>query len=383
MATTAPALADDSATKAPPPALDELRRRCKVVVSGHPEGVPGEELQRVGDWCRANGWWPDRYGSGALIDGFELKVAALLGKEAAVYMPSGTMAQQIALRVWCERAGVPHIAMHATAHLEIHEQRGYARLHRLDATLLGAADQHTVAADLDACAERIAALLVELPAREIGGQLPSWDELVELAARARERGVFMHMDGARLWEAREAFAPRTYAEVCAHFDSVYVSFYKGIGALSGAMLLGPTDFVREARVWRHRHGGMLVQQHAAVASAAMRFDAALARMPAHRARALSLAAALAQIPGLRIRPMPPQVNMFHLHVAADAAALAAARDRIAEEEGIWLAQRFVATPTPGTAMTELYIGENALHVDDATIVPAYRRMLAYAHANPS
>ncbi len=383
MPTTTTAGADDSAAKPGLSGQDDLRRRCRHVVAGHPEGTPGEELLRVGEWCRSNGWWPDRYGGGALIDAFEEKVAALLGKEAAVYMPSGTMAQQIALRVWSDRVGVPDIAMHPTAHLELHEQRGYARLHRLAATLLGVADRPTLAVDLDACAERIAALLVELPAREIGGQLPTWDELAELVARARARGMFLHMDGARLWEAREAYAPHTYAEVCAHFDSVYVSFYKGIGALSGSMLLGPADFVREARVWRHRHGGMLVQQHATVASAAMRLDAALARMPAYRARAQAMAAALAHVEGLRIRPMPPQVNMFHLHIAADADALAVARDRIAEEDGVWLAQRFAATPTPGWAMTELYVGDNALNVDDATIVAAFRRMLAYAHAGSS
>ena len=186
------------------------------------------------------------------------------------------------------------------------------------------------------------------------------------------------MDGARLWEAREAYAPRTYAEICAHFDSVYVSFYKGIGALSGAMLAGSADFVQEARVWRHRHGGTVVQLHPAVASAAMRFDAALARMPTYRTRARALADGLARIPGCVIRPLPPQVNMFHLHLAADAAALDVARDRIAREDGLWLANRFAALPTPGMAMTELYVGENLGGADDAVVLPAFARLLEYA-----
>ncbi len=84
--------------------------------------------------------------------------------------------------------------------------------------------------------------------------MPAWNELREIAAIAQARGVKLHMDGARLWEAREAYAPHSFADVCAHFDSVYVSFYKGIGALAGAMLLGPEDFIAEARVWRRRHG---------------------------------------------------------------------------------------------------------------------------------
>jgi len=358
-----------------------LRRSCTLVVPGHPVQEPGAELAAIGAWCTAHGWRADLYGSGPLIDTFEQKLASLLGKEAAVFMPSGTMAQQIALRIWCDRAGVPHFAMHGTAHPELHEQRAYAHLHGLHATLLGDAARPTSAADLDACAERLAALLLELPAREIGGQLPSWEGLVELAERARARNVRLHMDGARLWEAREAYAPHTYAEICAHFDSVYVSFYKGIGALSGAMLAGPSDFVQEARVWRHRHGGTLVQLHPAVASAAMRFDAALARMPAYRARAFALADGLARIPGCVIRPVAPQVNLFHLHLAADAAALDLARDRIAREAGLWLANRFVALPTPGMAVTELYVGENLLDADDAIVLPAFARLLEYARTS--
>src|SRR5450631_2278466 len=218
---------------------ESLRRRCTIFVSGHAPAEPGEELVRVGEWCQKRGWHADRYGEGELIDAFERKVASILGKPAAVFMPSGTMAQLIALRIWCERAGVRRIAMHATSHLELHEERAYAHLHELQVTLLGPRERPTEVRDLAALPERVAALLIELPAREIGGRLPAWDELGKIATLARERGVKLHMDGARLWEAREAYAPQSFAAVCAHFDSVYVSFYKGIGALAGAMLLGP------------------------------------------------------------------------------------------------------------------------------------------------
>lgn len=363
-----------------PQELDALRRQCARIVPGHREAEPGAELIETGQWCRAHGWHADRYGQGALIEAFEAKVAALLGKEAAVFMPSGTMAQQIALRIWCERAGRAHVAMHPTSHLELHEQHGYSRLHGLHATLLGSADRPTQPDDLAACPEPLAVLLIELPAREIGGQLPSWGALGELAAMARARSVRMHLDGARLWEAHAAYHPHTHAEICAHFDSVYVSFYKGIGALSGAILAGPADFVREARVWRQRHGGTLVQLHAAVASAAMRFDAALERMPALRARAQSFAAGLAALSGYTLRPSPPQTNLFHLYIAAERCPLLDARDRIAREDGIWLANRFVASPVPGHATTEIYVGDNLLALDDGAVLPAFVRLLDLAQA---
>src|ERR1700693_3117081 len=227
---------------------DSLRRRWPIHVPGHAMPAPGAELARIGQWCQEHGWHADRYGEGPLIEAFERKVATMLGKAAAVFMPSRTMAQLIALRIWCERAGIRRIAMHAMSHLELHEERAYAHLHGLDVTHIGARERPTEARDLAALlstsvatsAELPAALLVELPAREIGGRLPAWEEIEALSALAKNRGVRLHMDGARLWEAREYFAPKSLADLCAPFDSVYVSFYKGIGALAGALQPGPT-----------------------------------------------------------------------------------------------------------------------------------------------
>jgi threonine aldolase len=359
---------------------EALRLGCTLHIAGHAPADPGEELIRIGEWCRAHGHAADRYGDGELIQFFEAKVAALLGMPAAAFMVSGTMAQLIGLRIWCERAGTKHLAMHPTSHLELHEDRAYAHLHAVRATLLGPRERPTEASDLAACPERLAALLIELPAREIGGQLPTWDELGKIAGLAHERGVKLHMDGARLWEAREAYAPRSLAEVCAHFDSVYVSFYKGVGALAGAMLLGPVDFIAEARVWRRRQGGTLVQLHPLVASAAMRFDEQLAKMPAYRRRAREFAAALAAIDGIVVVPAPPEVNLFHVHFAVPPAALTAARDAIAAQHRAWLLPRAVPGRLPGWSSTEIYVGDNLLALPDAVVIPLFTQLLKDARA---
>ncbi len=363
-----------------PEAREALRRRCTIVVGGPGESPPGAELIAVGEWCRTHGHLSDRYGDGALIAEFEAKIAALLGHEAAVFMPSGTMAQQIALRIHAEDTGVAAFAMHPTSHLELHELRAYSRVQALDGVLLGPRDRPTLAADLAAWPERLGALLVELPAREIGGQLPTWEQLGELAAAARARGVRLHMDGARLWEAREAYAPRTYAEIAALFDSVYVSFYKGIGALAGAALAGPAPFVAQARQWRKRMGGTLVQLHPFVASVAMRIDAQLAKMPAWRERARALAEAIARVPGVRVLPDPPQVNMFHLHFAAAPAKMAEARDALAEREGVWMG-RFAPGAIPDASYCELYVGDNVPPVPEAQIAAWYATVVANAQAS--
>src|SRR5258706_13855565 len=84
-----------------------LRRNCTTVIPGHPSASPGVELIAVGEWCRAQGYDADVYGSGRLINEFGQKIASLLGKPAAGCMPSGTLAQQISLGPWSGRARSP------------------------------------------------------------------------------------------------------------------------------------------------------------------------------------------------------------------------------------------------------------------------------------
>src|SRR5581483_6532239 len=122
----------------------------------------------------------DHYGQGKLINNFEKDIAELLGKEAAVFMPSGTMCQQIALRIWASRRGTSNVAFHPKSHLEIYEEHAYQRLHSLNGILVGNPDRLMTLNDIKAVAEPLGVLLIELPQREIGGQLPSWEALHEM-----------------------------------------------------------------------------------------------------------------------------------------------------------------------------------------------------------
>src|SRR5439155_3651339 len=160
----------------------------------------------------------------------------------------------------------------------------YAAVHGLVAVLVG--DRHSLISrsDLDEVREPVAALLLELPQREIGGQLPSWDELVAQTGWARERGAATHMDGARLWEA-QPFYGRPHAEIAALFDSVYVSLYKGLMAISGAVLAGEPDFVEHARIWRDRLGGDPARLWPMALSAERGLDELLPRMAEFAERA--------------------------------------------------------------------------------------------------
>jgi threonine aldolase len=356
-----------------------LMRQCKTLFSGFARPTPAETFRSLADWCDTHDVDTDAYGNGRALAAFEQKIAALLGKEAAVFMPSGKMAQLVALKIWTERAGLPRFAMHPTSHLELHESRSYASLLRLEGVLAGDWNRPLTAADLAAIAEPVAALLVELPIREAGGQLPSWEDLLALRDAARARGASLHMDGARLWECQPYYG-RTYAELAAPFDSVYVSVYKLIGGISGALLAGDAAFVAQARLWQRRFGGELPQVSPFLAAAAMHFDTRLARIPDYYRYALALAEALGTLPGLRVNPARPHTPMMHLHFDAPAEAVLAARDAIAEEERCWVIGYCVDSRVPGWSSTELVVGDNLLALDIETVRGYFDTLMRRARA---
>ena len=352
-----------------------LRRRCTLVVPGFDIPDAAGEFRQIADWCAEHDVAHDTYGKGELVEGFERKIADLLGKPAAIFMPSGVMAQLAAVRIWTESARLPRFGLHPTSHLAHHEEQAFAALMGLHAVPVGDRQRPMTAADLEAIAQPLACAIVELPIREAGGQLPAWDELEALKAAARARGVAFHMDGARLWESA-AFYAKPYAEVAAGFDSVYVSLYKGIGAFAGAMLVGETAFVEHARLWRRRMGGTLYHMSPMVAMAAMHFDARIALMPALYRRALAFASELGRVARLRVNPKVPQANMLHVHFDAPAEAVLQARDALAEESGCWLFDNVRPTDVPGWSVTEIYVGDRLLKVDDARVGALFERLCA-------
>lgn len=357
-------------------AREELFLRCERFLFGHglqrPRAALADLVEEAGPDEE-----PDRYGEGSLINGFERDIAALLGKEAAVFLRSGTMAQQIALRIWADRAGNPTVAFHPTCHLEIHEQKGYALLHGLHGRLVGERSRLLTLDDLCATPGPLAALLLELPQREIGGQLPSWADLEAQVAWARERGVAVHMDGARLWESGP-FYGRSYAEIAGLFDSAYVSFYKGIGAIAGAALAGPEAFIAEARPWQRRHGGNLVQLYPFVLSARANLRRRLERFAGYHERAQAVARVLSSVPGITVRPDPPQTNMMHVYLRGAPEAILEASAEIARTERVLLFRRLLPTGVPGVAAFELAIGDAAEALSEQEIGTYFERIMARA-----
>ncbi|MET9576638.1 threonine aldolase family protein [Streptomyces sp. DT199] len=306
----------------------------------------------------------DVYGDG-VVEALETKVAGLLGTEAAVFFPTGTMAQQVALRCWAGRTGNPTVALHALSHPEVHERNAFSEVGGLRPVRLTGEPRMPTAAEVRDFEEPFGALMLELPLRDAGFVLPTWEELTEVVEAARERDAVVHFDGARLWESTVHFG-RPLAEIAGLADSVYVSFYKSLEGFGGAALAGPKDLVEEARTWRHRYGGMVFQQFPTALSALVGLERQLPRLPEYVAHARVVAAALregfaaAGVPWARVHPEVPHTHDFQVWLPYEPEVLAEAAVRTAEETGVVLFAGAWDRRGPGLALTEVHVRADGL-----------------------
>jgi threonine aldolase len=337
-------------------------RSCPVAVSGQVFRSPGEAFADLARSCAELGieeW--DVYGETGPVGRLESELVELFGVEAAAFFPSGIMAQEVALRVHGDRAGVRRVALPDLSHLLLHEEDGPRLLHGLEISLLTQGFQTPAARHLKAIPGRLGAVLVELPLREAGCLLPTWDDLAELSQACRDRGVALHFDGARIWESQPWFG-RPLSEIAALADSMYVSFYKGLGGMAGAALLGPADFIAEARLWRRRQGGTVYHLTAEAVSALVGLRDQLPLVADMVAWARAFAAELPSF--ITVHPGVPHANQFFVYGAGDADAVNERLLALIEEHRIGL-PAWRAAQEPGRITAEFAVSRAALKLDPA------------------
>jgi threonine aldolase len=365
-------------TKVPPafsrdPGLEALADSCTRFLGGHGRRLAAELLATIPPATAI-----DYYGIGGVVTELEREVAALLGKQASLFLPTGTMAQQATLRVHADRRSSRSVAFHPACHMETNEERGYQRLHGLLGVPVGPRDEPLSSVALAQVREPIAALLLELPQRALGGTLPSWRELGAQVEWARDRGAAVHLDGARLWDAAPFYKAKhrkSLAEIAALFDSVYVSFYKGLGGIAGCCVAADTDVIEELSVWRTRHGGRAYGLWPYAASALSALRARLPRMPAYYRHALAIAAAIRDLPGVEVLPDPVQSPMMHLRFSVGADALRERVVQIARSERVWTFARPWASLGPRLQEFELQVGDATLELSPEEIRGLFARLV--------
>ena len=282
------------------------------------------------------------------------------------------MAQQATLRVWCERRRSQRVAIPDLAHQLRHETDGPRLLQGFRFETLTEGWETATADDLRAIPAHARARRRPARAAAARGRLPAAD-----AGRSSRRsprrparlGVPFHADGARLWES-QPFLDHSFPEITALFDSVYVSFYKGLRAMAGAAVACDEDVAAELRAWRQRMGGTLFGMTPYALSALVGLRDELPLMGDSVAWARSLAEELVER-GLRVQPDPPHTNTFLVFADGDPDAITERVAEFMEKEHVAPCGRWWAARAPGVAMTEVTIHRAALDKDPATVAGWY------------
>ncbi len=251
-------------------------------------------------------------------------VAELLGKEAALFLPSGTMCNEIALRVHC-RHGEEMLA-HQSAHPIHFEGGGPAALAGVNVRSLDGPRGQYDAATLEAAIRpdnrhmpRSRLVWIEQTSNLGGGSIWPLGKVREVTDVARRRGLATHMDGARLMNAVVASGVSA-AEWAAPFDSAWIDFTKGLGAPVGAAIAGPRDFIAEAWRLKQQMGGAMRQAGIIAAGGIYALRHHVKRLAEDHANARRLAEGLAKLPGIKLDPATVETNLvfFDLTRAIDA-----------------------------------------------------------------
>ena len=300
----------------------------------------------------------DVFGEDPTMARLEARVAEMLGKEAAVFTPSGTMANQLALRAHTEPGD--EILIDGNAHIYYYEAGGPAALAGVMCRCLPGVRGIFTVGDVEAALRHedqhfspTKLVCVENTHNRGGGSVWPIERIREIEEVSRCNGLRLHLDGARLWNASIAtgIPERDYA---AHFDSVSVCFSKGLGAPIGSALCGTQEFIRRARRFRKMFGGGMRQAGIIAAGALHALEHHRTRLAEDHANAQALAAGLSQLSGLTVDPASVQTNIVLIRVGT---SLAQELARKLDQAGVRV---FAVGPDTLRAVTNLMVSSDGI-----------------------
>ncbi len=282
----------------------------------------------------------DVMGDDPTINKLQERTAEILGKEAAIYMPTGTMSNQVAIRAHTQPGD--ELLLHALSHAHFYESGAPAALSGVSCGLLPGARGIFSAEEVKAALRPVnvhfpptCLICIENTHNRGGGTVWPVQNMAEVQALAREAGLKMHLDGARIWNATVAsgIAEKEYAK---YFDTVSVCFSKGLGAPVGSALAGTKEFIKKARHFRKQFGGGMRQAGIVAAGALYALDHHRQRLAEDHAHAKKLAQVIAEIPGLEIDPETVETNIVIFKVLTMSAAELTEKLR---QEGVLISPR--------------------------------------------
>jgi len=259
----------------------------------------------------------DVYGDDPTVLELERRMAALAGMEAAVFVPSGTMGNQLAVNAHTTPGD--EVLLEAQSHLYVNEQGGIAALsgclaHPMEGergALAPAAVEAAVRDPADDHVARVSLLCLENTHNRHGGSILPFERMQALAAAAHAHGLKVHLDGARLWNASVATGVPV-RQWAARVDSLMMCFSKGLGAPVGSILIGPGDLIRRARRARKQWGGGMRQVGILAAACLHAIDHHVERLADDHRRARQLGAGLSAVPGVNVPEPETNIVMIEL-----------------------------------------------------------------------
>lgn len=262
----------------------------------------------------------EQRGEDPTVNALNARVAALLGQEAAMFLPSGTMCNQVAIATHC-RPGDEIIAAQS-AHIIGSEGAGaavfagcFVRALPCDRGIFSGAEVTRALRGPKVKSPRSRLVVVEQTSNRGGGSVWTPAEIASVAAATRAAGLALHMDGARLMNAAVASGVAA-ADFARDFDSVWLDLTKGLGCPLGGVLAGSRRFIAAAEAWKHRFGGALRQAGIVAAAGLHALDHHVERLAEDHETARRLAARLAEIPGIALEPPEVETNIVFFDVAA-------------------------------------------------------------------
>lgn len=269
----------------------------------------------------------DVFGEDPTVNALEERAAEMAGKQAAVFVPSGTMGNQVSIAVHTSPGR--EVVCDSHSHIVMYEMGMLARFSGCLARAIPTDDgrlswkgiQSTIRGSSDHY-RGTGLIAVENTHNYAGGRVYSLESLQEIGSRARERGIPVHLDGARVFHAAAALGVPVH-EVADPVDSVSFCLSKGLGAPVGSLVCGSREFIAEARLARKALGGAMRQAGVLAAAGLVALERSPANIPDVHADARFLAEALAEIPGIAINPADVETNIVFFDIAGtgvDAAA---------------------------------------------------------------
>ncbi len=262
----------------------------------------------------------DVFGEDPTVNELERRTAALFGLEAGLFVPSGTMANQIAVRVHCRPQD--EILLESTSHIYLWEAGGAAALSGVTCRTLDGRYGHLGDSDFankirpdDVHAVRTRLVALEVTHNRGGGTVMSPDAINGISRWARRHGLAMHLDGARVWNAivKTGAPAQKWGDM---FDTVAVCFSKGLGAPVGSMLLGPRDLIAHGRRIRKLFGGAMRQAGYLAAACNYALDHHIDRLAEDHENAQIIAKAVEDVPGFELAPPEVETNLVWFEVGS-------------------------------------------------------------------